>query len=115
MIPETQTEPVPIGKVCAYCEPLVVDEGGTEVPAASEGELCIAGPSVLEGYWDLPENTAKAFLPGRATRWYRTGDIVFELPDGNYKFLGRRDRMIKKRGYGSSWVKSRQRSTDTQP
>jgi amino acid adenylation domain-containing protein len=99
VIPEAQTEPVPIGKVCAYCEPLVVDEGGIEVPPASEGELCIAGPSVLEGYWDLPENTATAFLPGRATRWYRTGDIVFELPDGNYKFLGRRDRMIKKRGY----------------
>jgi acyl-coenzyme A synthetase/AMP-(fatty) acid ligase len=54
---------------------------------------------VLQGYWDLPENTAKAFLPGRDVRWYRTGDIVVELPDGNYKFLGRRDRMIKKRGY----------------
>ena len=44
--------------------------------AGAEGELCIAGPSVLQGYWDLPENTAKAFLPGRDTRWYRTGDIV---------------------------------------
>ena len=65
----------------------------------AEGELCIAGPSVLQGYWNLPENTAKAFLPGRDIRWYRTGDIVVELPDGNYKFLGRRDRMIKKRGY----------------
>ena len=39
-------------------------------------------------------------VPARARhRWYRTGDIVVELPDGNYKFLGRRDRMIKKRGY----------------
>ena len=37
--------------------------------------------------------------PDRDIRWYRTGDIVIELPDGNYKFLGRRDRMIKKRGY----------------
>ncbi len=99
VIPDCQTEPVPIGKACAYCEPLVVDEAGTEILPAAEGELCIAGPSVLEGYWNLPENTAKAFLPGRDNRWYRTGDIVVELPDGNYKFLGRRDRMIKKRGY----------------
>jgi acyl-CoA synthetase (AMP-forming)/AMP-acid ligase II len=53
----------------------------------------------MQGYWNLPENTAKAFLPDRDRRWYRTGDIVVELPDGNYKFLGRRDRMIKKRGY----------------
>jgi amino acid adenylation domain-containing protein len=99
LIPESQNEPVPIGKACPYCEPLVVSENGCEVGAGDEGELCIAGPSVLQGYWNLPENTAKAFLPGRDTRWYRTGDIVVEFPDGNYKFLGRRDRMIKKRGY----------------
>ena len=99
VIPESQTEPLPIGKVCTYCQPLVVDELGTEVVSGAEGELCIAGPSVLQGYWNLPEKTAKAFLPGRETRWYRTGDIVIELPEGDYKFLGRRDRMIKKRGY----------------
>jgi amino acid adenylation domain-containing protein len=98
-IPESQVEPVPIGKACPYCEPLVVDELGNEVARGNEGELCIAGASVLEGYWDLPERTAKAFLPRCDIRWYRTGDIVVELPDGNYKFLGRRDRMIKKRGY----------------
>ena len=64
-IPESQVEPVPIGKACAYCQPLVVDEFGSEVPTGAKGELCIAGPSVLEGYWNLPENTVKAFLPGR--------------------------------------------------
>jgi amino acid adenylation domain-containing protein len=99
LIPESQTEPVPIGEACPHCQPLVVNQVGTEVAGEAEGELCIAGPSVLEGYWHLPENTTKAFLPGRDTRWYRTGDIVAQLPDGNYKFLGRRDRMIKKRGY----------------
>jgi amino acid adenylation domain-containing protein len=99
LIPESQREPVPIGKACPYCDPLVVDESGSEVVQGTEGELCIAGSSVLAGYWNLLENTAKAFLRGRDTRWYRTGDIVVELPGGNYKFLGRRDRMIKKRGY----------------
>jgi amino acid adenylation domain-containing protein len=98
LIPESQTEPVPIGKACPHCEPLVVSQVGTEV-AEGEGELCVAGPSVMQGYWNLPENTATAFLPGRDTGWYRTGDIVAQLPDGNYKFLGRHDRMIKKRGY----------------
>jgi amino acid adenylation domain-containing protein len=99
IIPESQSEAVPIGKACPYCQPLVVDELGAEVSRGAEGELCIAGPSVLQGYWNLPENTAKALLPERQIRWYRTGDIVRELADGNYKFLGRRDRMIKKRGY----------------
>src|SRR5207248_4281441 len=65
LVAESQTEPVPIGKACPHCEPLVVNEDGTEIAQGAEGELCIAGPSVLEGYWDLPENTAKAFLAGR--------------------------------------------------
>jgi amino acid adenylation domain-containing protein len=99
LIPESQTETVPIGKTCPYCEPLLVDGSCSEVSRGAEGELCISGSSVLEGYWNLVENTARAFLPGRDKQWYRTGDIVVELPDGNFKFLGRRDRMIKKRGY----------------
>ena len=100
LLPESQAEPVPIGKAChPYYEALIVNEAGAEVAKGVEGELCIAGPGVMQGYWNLPENTAKAFLPDRDTRWYRTGDIVVELPDGNYKFLGRWDRMIKKRGY----------------
>jgi amino acid adenylation domain-containing protein len=100
LLPESQAEPVPIGKAChPYCEALVVNEAGAEVARGAEGELCIVGSSVMQGYWNLPENTVNAFLPDRDTRWYRTGDIVVELPDGNYKFLGRRDRMIKKRGY----------------
>ncbi len=97
-IPESQAEPVVIGRACAHCQPMVVDPDGKEVPRGSEGELCVAGPSVLAGYWNLPEQTARAFL-GREGRWYRTGDIVVELPDGNFRFLGRRDRMVKKRGY----------------
>jgi acyl-CoA synthetase (AMP-forming)/AMP-acid ligase II len=100
LLPESQAEPVPIGKAChPYYEALIVNEAGAEVAKGVEGELCIAGPGVMQGYWNLPENTAKAFLPDRDTRWYRTGDIVVELPDGNYKFVGRWDRMIKKRGY----------------
>jgi len=99
IIPKSQAEPVPIGKACSHCQSIVVDESGSAVVIGAEGELCIAGPSVLAGYWNLPENGAKAFLGRRGPHWYRTGDIVVELSDGNYKFLGRRDRMIKKRGY----------------
>src|SRR6266576_2116087 len=61
IIPDPQAEPVPIGKACPYCEPLVVNEADTEVAKGAEGELCIAGPSVMKGYWNLPEKTAKAF------------------------------------------------------
>jgi acyl-CoA synthetase (AMP-forming)/AMP-acid ligase II len=77
----------------------VIDADGRPVTFGSEGELCIAGPGVMQGYWSLPEQNSRVFLTDPdGVRWYRTGDIVQAQPDG-YKFLGRRDRMIKKRGY----------------
>ena len=42
---------------------------------------------------------ARASSTATAPAYYRTGDIVREEPDGNLRYLGRRDRMIKKRGY----------------
>ncbi len=55
----------------------------------------------MQGYWAMPELTATSFLPEDASgrRWYRTGDIVAELSNGDYRYIGRRDRMVKKRGY----------------
>lgn len=99
-IPEGRTQPYPIGKVCSHCQAIVVDEQGQSVSAGEEGELCIGGPGVMQGYWNLPERTENAFLIDQSGRsWYKTGDIVFENVDGDYVFVGRRDRMIKKRGY----------------
>lgn len=103
-IPSERADPFPIGKVCAHLEGVVVDEEGNEVARGEKGELCIRGESVTPGYWNLPEQTANAYL-ARGPRaiahdpWYRTGDIVTEAPDGNYTYAGRRDRMVKKRGY----------------
>jgi acyl-coenzyme A synthetase/AMP-(fatty) acid ligase len=54
---------------------------------------------VTQGYWNLAEQTAGAFLELEGSAWYRTGDLVVAEPDGNLRFCGRRDRMVKKRGY----------------
>ena len=97
---EERTQPYPIGVPCSHYAALVVDELGAAVARGAEGELCIAGPGVTQGYWNLPEQSARAFLgtpDGR--RWYRTGDVVVEDGDGSLVFVGRRDRMVKRRGY----------------
>jgi amino acid adenylation domain-containing protein len=100
VVPPDRTEAYPIGQVCAHYRERVIGPEGIEVPVGSEGELCISGPGVMQGYWNLPEQNESVFLVDPdGTRWYRTGDIVAREPDGNYRFLGRRDRMIKKRGY----------------
>lgn len=98
-VPDDRTDPYPIGPPCPHFESMVVDEAGDPVPAGGEGELCVRGPAVTQGYWNLPAESARAFLTHvHGARWYRTGDLVVPSDDG-YVFRGRRDRMIKKRGY----------------
>ena len=48
---------------------------GDESPAApgEAGEVVIAGPNVMRGYWGLPDATDQAFLDGR---WFRSGDVA---------------------------------------
>jgi amino acid adenylation domain-containing protein len=99
-IPENQTIPFPIGKACSHYTIKVIDDLGHEVGMGQTGELIAAGPGVMHGYWNLPEKTANAFLmDSSGQRWYKTGDIVVQDDDGNYLYLSRRDRMVKKRGY----------------
>jgi acyl-coenzyme A synthetase/AMP-(fatty) acid ligase len=77
-----------------------VDEAGRDVAAGELGELVIAGPGVMRGYFGQPELTERAFFPGDGGAvWYRTGDLVVDDGSGCYQFHGRRDRMVKKRGY----------------
>ena len=99
-IPEERAVPYPIGKACSHLRCRVVGPEGNDVQAGGEGELCVSGRGVMQGYWGLPEQTERGFLVDpEGVRWYRTGDIVIEASDGNYSYLGRRDRMVKRRGY----------------
>jgi len=100
VIPDDRTAPYPIGTACPPLQGRVVDEEGQDVPAGSLGELVIAGPGVMRGYFGQPELTARAcFTDTEGSRWYRTGDLVVDDGTGCYHFHGRRDRMVKKRGY----------------
>jgi amino acid adenylation domain-containing protein len=99
-IPDDRTEPFPIGTVCPPLRARVVDPEGRDVAAGALGELVIAGPGVMRGYFGQPELTARAFLRDEHdTDWYRTGDLVVDDGNGRFTFHGRRDRMVKKRGY----------------
>ncbi|MCC7547517.1 MAG: amino acid adenylation domain-containing protein [Burkholderiales bacterium] len=99
-VPEDRTAPYPIGEVCSHLSGRVVDETGKPIPDGEEGELCITGRGVMQGYWAMPEQTARAFyVDSDGIRWYRTGDVVVEDQPGCYTYRGRRDRMVKRRGY----------------
>ena len=97
--------PTPIGKACANTEVFAVTSEGRRVSRPGEdGELYVRGPSVMRGYWGQPAKTGEALVrnPLRAEYdefVYRTGDLVTLEPDENYAYLGRRDSMVKIRGY----------------
>ncbi len=99
------TEPsIPIGFDCEGCQGVVVDETLRPVPDGVEGELLVRGGTLMSGYWGDPEQTEARLVPDflyphLGDRLYRTGDLVTRRADGSYDFHGRRDHMIKVRGY----------------
>ena len=96
----TNLRTFPIGRICPPNRGRVVNDRGQDVVAGEAGELIVAGPNVMRGYWNLPDRNALAFLSDDAgVLWYRTGDIVREDSSGEYVYLSRRDRMVKRRGY----------------
>jgi amino acid adenylation domain-containing protein len=104
MMPQEGDETIPIGVPCANIEALVVDLDDLPVPPGEVGELLIRGGVVMKGYWGRPEKTTASFYRRLAfdhfeELFYRTGDLVQLDSEGNYRYLGRKDRQIKTRGY----------------
>ncbi len=96
----SRTTPYPIGHACDGDLARVLDADGRDVEPGTEGELCISGRTVMQGYWNLDERTSHSFVEDeQRRRWYRTGDIVTQSAADGFLFLGRRDRMVKRRGY----------------
>ena len=73
----------------------IVDEEGRDLPAGSVGEIVTEGPQVVAGYWNKPEETAKA-LPGRVLH---TGDVGYMDADGWFYIVDRKKDQINAGGY----------------
>jgi L-proline---[L-prolyl-carrier protein] ligase len=100
-----QTAPIPIGKACANTDLIAINaEGNRVLGPGEEGLLYARGSTVMQGYYGRPENTAGSFISnpfaaGREEKLYCTGDWVTLDEMGHYLFVGRKDHMIKTRGY----------------
>lgn len=98
------SSPLPIGQACSNANTLVVDDDLQEVAPGEAGELLIRGGTVMSGYWGEPERNERVLVRRPAGGqlneiYFRTGDRVHELPDGNLKFIARADLQIKIRGH----------------
>jgi amino acid adenylation domain-containing protein len=104
MLPEEMTAPIPIGKGITGVEVFAVTDSGQQAARGEVGELYVRGPTVMQGYWGDHDRTARSLVldprdGASPENVYRTGDLVQEQEDGNFRFLGRRDAQIKSRGY----------------
>ena len=78
----------------------VVDPQTLEfVPPGTSGELVLAGPSIMQGYWQRAEENARAFFERAGLRWMRTGDIVRMDEEGYFHFYDRSKDLIKFKGH----------------
>ncbi len=94
-------EQVPIGKPIANTRIYIIDQYQQLSPIGVEGEICIGGAGLSQGYWNNAALTAEKFIPNpfiEGDTIYRTGDIGRWLADGNIEFIGRKDDQVKIRG-----------------
>ena len=71
-------------------------EDGSWADIHEPGELCVRGPQVMKGYWQRPEDTAKAI---DAEGWLATGDIAVMDEKGFLKIVDRKKDMILVSGF----------------
>ena len=70
------------GRALAHVEIEIRDDAGRPLPARVEGEICLRGPKITQGYWRDPERTAAAFFGD----WFRSGDVGY-LDEEGFLFL----------------------------
>ncbi len=72
-----------------------LDDASRILPLGETGELCVKGPNIFKGFWNKPEETAKAFTDG----FYATGDIGRMDEDGMIYLVDRKKDMIISGGF----------------
>ena len=77
-----------------------LEEGTTEVPVGEQGELCIAGPQVMKGYWNREDETAATLRKDASGRtWLYTGDVATMDEDGFFTIVQRKKDMVIVSGF----------------
>jgi long-chain acyl-CoA synthetase len=80
-----------VGRALPGIQQRIVGEDGRVLPAGRDGEVRMKGPNVMHGYWNLPEETARAF---DEHGFFRTGDMGRLDADGHLSITGRIKEML---------------------
>jgi amino acid adenylation domain-containing protein len=96
--------PGSVGRPLTGTDVWVVDRDGQPVPPFETGEIVVAGPHVMAGYWRSPDGTARTFRqdPESGRVLLHTGDRGYADEDGYLYFVGRDDDLYKSQGVRTS-------------
>ncbi len=83
------------GRPSPFLRTALLDDDGEPVPPGEPGEICVAGPVLAQGYWNLPDETAETFRDG----WLHTGDVARADDDGYWYIVDRTKDMIVTGGF----------------
>ena len=83
-------KPGSIGIPIPNVEMSIQDDNGKILGDTETGEICVRGANVMQGYWNLPEETKKSFRNG----WLLTGDVGHRDSDGYYFITDRKKDML---------------------
>jgi acyl-CoA synthetase (AMP-forming)/AMP-acid ligase II len=84
-----------VGKPLPCTDIVVMDDNGREVASGTGGELWVAGPMIVPGYWRNPEANSAAFCGG----YWKSGDIGSIDAEGYVRVFDRKKDMINRGGY----------------
>ena len=84
-----------VGQALPGVKLIITDDNGRDLPPGHPGEILLAGPTIMNGYWSRPAETAEALPDG----WLRTGDIGQLDEDGYLWILDRKKDLIIRGGY----------------
>jgi long-chain acyl-CoA synthetase len=98
--------PTSVGPPVPTVHVKILDVEGKEVPTGETGEVCIAGPILMAGYWNKPEATAEAI---DEDGWLHTGDLGHVDEDGFVYITDRKKDMIIRGGENIYCVEIEQR------
>ncbi|WP_287679859.1 amino acid adenylation domain-containing protein [Bacteroides sp.] len=89
-----------IGKPFQGMDYMIASPSGKQTPTGETGELWIAGPQLMRGYWCAPEKTAECFVTDSSGKlYYRTGDLCLADNHGDIIYCGRKDTQVKIQGF----------------
>ncbi len=102
--PVAPGQPLPVGRPLPNTVLRVLDRGGQPTPQGVEGEICVGGIGLAQGYLGQPELTLQRFQMhldehGWPQRLYHTGDRGWWDADGRLVIAGRTDFQVKIRGH----------------